>query len=106
MHVGPRASLEIPPTCIAGDTRDFGEDGIGRKTRAGMLGGMLGVVHGTKLLGIWSNPPQMQRLGNTERSAAGITTNRRRSRREPIKRLAFLSNVAPHEVSGFDLSSW
>jgi hypothetical protein len=26
----------------------------------------------------------------------------RRSRREPIKRLAFLRNVAPHDASGFD----
>ena len=66
MRAGQLAFPEIPPTCIAGDTRGFGKDGCGHKRQDGILGGMLGVVRGTKLLGIWSKSPLMQHFGNTE----------------------------------------
>jgi len=55
MRAGQLAFPEIPPMRIADDTRGFGRSGCERKRQDGILGGMLGVVRGTKLLGIWSN---------------------------------------------------
>src|SRR4029077_1342358 len=106
MRAGQLACPEIPPMRIADDTRGFGRSGCERKRQDGILGGMLGVVRGTKLLGIWSKPPLMQRLGNTEAMCSRHYNQQASLAREVIKRLAFLRNVAPHEVSGFDLSSW
>ena len=57
------------------DTRGFRRSGCERKRQDGILRGMLGVVRGTKLLGIWSKPPLMQRLGNTEAMCSRDITN-------------------------------
>lgn len=75
MRAGQLAFPEIPPMRIADDTRGFGRSGCERKRQDGILGGMLGVVRGTKLLGIWSKPPLMQRLGNTEAMCSRDITN-------------------------------
>ena len=48
----------------------------------------------------------MQRLGNTEAMSSRLYNQQPSLAREAIKRLVFLRNVAPHEVSGFNLSSW
>jgi hypothetical protein len=40
---------------IADDTRGFGRSGCERKRQDGILGGMLGVVRGTKLWGYGVN---------------------------------------------------
>ena len=51
MRAGQLAFPEIPPMCIADDTRGFGRSGCERKRQDGILGGMLGVVRGDEALG-------------------------------------------------------
>jgi hypothetical protein len=56
MRVRRQGSREIPCTCIAGDTRVFGEGGIGLKRQAGTLDGMLSTGRRTRnFLPSWSD---------------------------------------------------